>query len=202
MTRTAIENRLGELLNELADHARTETQPIRPDHHPVPGRQYRRLVAAAVVVVVALAGTAVVWTAAHDSRPQVPVASSTATTLARYTLSPAWRNHGPEIRADKATRAVQGGYDPLNKGDFAYLSDPADVTGPGTHDLTFSIDDQFDYPNNPQGFVLLPPPDISFQYTFDNPHIEVLNGVRTFHLDLIVNDFNFRPYPQVSFWLA
>jgi hypothetical protein len=130
------------------------------------------------------------------------VASTTATTVARYASSPAWRNHGPEIRADKAAHAVQGVYDPLNKGDFAYLSDPADVTAPGTYDLSFPIDDQFNYPNSPQGFVLLPPPDISFQYTFDNPHVEVVNGVRTFHLALIVIDFNFRPYLQVSFWLA
>lgn len=79
---------------------------------------------------------------------------------ATVTSSESWKSQGDSIRADKQANAKRDGDVAENAADYAYLSEPIDLAGPGKYTLEFrNVADWFDPPVSPTALGLMSPPD-------------------------------------------
>jgi hypothetical protein len=122
--------------------------------------------------------------------------------------SPEWARWGDQARAEKKKendkRKANGKPLTGNSADFAYKSQPLDITGPGTYKSLFGpLADDFDYMRSPSA-ISINFPDDQGDYFDISPHagqVTVVNGKRFLELPLEVSSFR-KPYSAFTIWIA
>lgn len=127
--------------------------------------------------------------------------------------SDSWATEGERIRADKRENATKNGFRPFNAGDYAYQSQPVDVSGPGQYETTVGpIDGWVDYElkpdrpssidNKPLSWVVKRTDDQRFDIQLIAAHVINEGDQRLLAVTFnVIEDPGFTPYPGYSFWL-
>lgn len=145
------------------------------------------------------------------------VGESTTSTTAEQPpdLDAALKAEGEWIRADKRANATKNGYQPFNAGDYAYPSQPVDITAPGDYEtLVGPIDDWVRYEyvqdqpvppdNSPAAWVIRQRDDQTFDAAPFELHVVREGGQRYLAVKFTVTEQRpggFEPYPGYIFWL-
>ena len=118
-----------------------------------------------------------------------------------------WAEEGQRLRAFKNSKneeaRTSGRALPSNAADFAYQSEPVDITTPGKYELNFGpVDDWFDFPKSPDGVSWNLPPDYieHFEATWLGGRTVTVEGHRMFQSTLVVTNVKSR-YLGLTAWV-
>lgn len=133
-----------------------------------------------------------------DSRAASPVTASAAP---KEASSAKWEAEGDRIRGDKKANAKKSkGFKATNADDYAYRSEPIDITGNGEYTLYFGpVDSEFDFPKSPISIAYNFPTDVTFTPKLGEPSTVSHKGSRYLKLPLEVINLN-SAYTGFSAW--
>lgn len=109
------------------------------------------------------------------SRREQVAAGQGTTSIGACSVTPGWEGRGERVRLEKKQQAGQPQARAAgNIGDFAYRSQPQDISGPGTYTLTFGpVLPDFNFPSSPSALTYDFPPDFAGQIgpALSEPHM-------------------------------
>lgn len=111
-----------------------------------------------------------------------------------------WTLQGERIRAEKKTwptNSVLQQYGEMqNSGDYAYMSDPINISGPGEYQLVFRVTGEF----NPNAITYMDPPDATFAHSYVPTSAEV-SPQGTYTVTMVVGAGQDVNYEGFAVWI-